>query len=265
MLFDAAAKEVLSDIAEQNALFERHFSKLRGNASRILLCDTGLYGSTQRLLSSARPDLRIETIQFARANYKGHGEEHFRRVAGLLVERDCYSPLDTHSCVLRYWHLIESLFEPAIPSVRLFASEGGEDVAGNCGDIRYGFLDPALGNELLAGALSYIDELSDQGGANALKDAEFAWVRLKKAITRPTAAELRCLDLPGRSVDFGRQDILTVFSAKQAKPALSRLASLRHELWREGVIAREFPVLKHALLPMLESVHSVRAVIARQH
>ncbi|MGY4622398.1 FMN phosphatase YigB (HAD superfamily) [Bradyrhizobium sp. USDA 4486] len=263
MLFDNSAKEVLSDIRQQNALFERHFSTLRNDSSRILLCDTGLYGSTQRLLASAFPALNIETIQFARANYKQHGEEHFQKVAGLVVERNCYSPLDVHSCVLRYWHLIESLFEPAIPSVRLFTDGGGDEVAANCGDIRYGFIDPSHRNDLLSGTLTYIDELSIEGAAKASADAELAWLRLKKAITRPTAGVLRCLDLPGRSVDFGRPDVLNVFGPRQAEPTFSRLASLRAELWREGAIAREFPILKHALLPMLDSVHSVRAVIAR--
>ncbi|WFU69229.1 hydrolase [Bradyrhizobium sp. CB2312] len=263
MLFHSSGEAVLSDIRQQNARFERHFSKLRNDTSRILLCDTGLYGSTQRLMASAFPALSIETIQFARANYKGHGEEHFPKVAGLLVERNCYSPLDIHSCVLRYWHLIESLFEPAIPSVRSFVEDGEDDVAANCGDIRYGFIDPGHRNDLLSGALGYVDELSIEGAVKASIDTELAWVRLKKAITRPTAEVLHCLDLPARSVDFGRPDVLNVFRPHQARPTLSRLASLRAELWREGAIAREFPVLKHALLPMLDSMHSVRAVIAR--
>lgn len=264
MLFDNSAKEVLSDIRQQNALFERHFSTLRNDSSRILLCDTGLYGSTQRLLASAFPALNISTVQFARANYKGHGEEHFQKVAGLMVERNCYSPFDVHSCVLRYWHLIESLFEPAVPSVRLFVESGEDHIAANCGDVRYGFVDPSHRNDLLSGALSYVDELSIEGAAKASTDAELAWVRLKKAITRPTAGVLSCLDLPGRSVDFGRQDVLNVFGPRHARPSFRKLASLRAELWREGAIAREFPVLKHALLPMLDSVHSVRAVMTRQ-
>ncbi|MEY9123691.1 hypothetical protein [Bradyrhizobium yuanmingense] len=264
MLFDDRAKAVLSDIRVQNALFERHFAKLRGDSRRILLCDTGLYGSTQRLLASAFPALQIETIQFARSNYKGHSEEHFKQVFGLLVERNRYSPLDVRSSVLRYWHLIESLFEPRIPSVTSFVDEG-EDVAANCGDIRFGISDSSLGNELLSGALSYVDSLPIDGGAAALRDADAAWVRLKRAITRPTAGELRCLEVPGRSVDFGRPDVLQALRAEQPQPVLSRLASLRFELWREGAIARQFPVLKHALLPMLDSIHSIRGMMARQH
>ena len=120
LLFGPSGTKVLSDIRQQNELFTRHLMEVIGSAKRIILCDTGLYGSTQRLLAQGFPDLRIETIQFARSNYKGHGEEHFPRVTGLIVQQSDYSPLNPSSSVLRYWHLIESLFEPNIPSVKSF-------------------------------------------------------------------------------------------------------------------------------------------------
>jgi hypothetical protein len=255
----------LADIQQQHALFVRHFDKLRGDAERIVLCDTGLYGSTQRLLASAFPELNIETIQFARANYKGHSEEHFSKTAGLLVEQNYYSVFNAHSCVLRYWHLIESLFEPRVPSVRMFSENGRGEVTANCGDVSFGSIDPSSGNSLLSGALSYVDALPIDGGAVALRDAEIAWVYLKRAITRPNPAELQCLDVDCRSVDFGRTDVARVLPAVQSKPWPSKLAAVRAQLWREGAIARDFPLLKYALLPMLESAYSLRGVFARQH
>jgi FMN phosphatase YigB (HAD superfamily) len=265
LLFGRTGGQVLADIQQQHALFVRHFSKLRGNATRIVLCDTGLYGSTQRLLATAFPELKIETIQFARSNYKGHGEEHFPKLAGLLVEQNYYSPFNVRSCVLRYWHLIESLFEPKIPSVRMFADDGRDEVTANCGDIGFGSIDPGLDNNLLSGALSYVNALPVHGGAVALRDAEVAWLYLKRAITRPNPAELQCLEIGSRSVDFGRNDMLRVSTATQPTPWPIRLASVRAQLWREGAIAREFPILKHAMLPILESAYSLRGVFARQH
>jgi hypothetical protein len=256
---------VLADIEQQNALFTRHFKQLAGDSDRIILCDTGLYGSTQRLLASGFPDMRVETVQFARANYKGHSEEHFPKVTGLVVEQNRYSPLNVYSCVLRYWHLIESLFEPAVPSVRLFAEDELGKVGANCGDISFGAIDPSENNPLLSGALDYIDALPTDGGAIALRDAEIAWHRLKRAITRPTNAELRCLEVGGRSVDFGRSDVLRIFAPEQNMTFTRKVMSLKAQLWREGAIAREFPFLKHALLPMLGSIQSLRGLLARQH
>jgi hypothetical protein len=265
LLFGRSGAEVLADIQQQHALFARHFDRLVGDSDRIVLCDTGLYGSTQRLLASGYPGKRVETIQFARSNYKGHSEEHFPRVAGLVVEQNYYDPFNVSSCVLRYWHLIESLFEPPVSSVRSFTEDGSGRVGANCGDISFGAIDPSAGNNLLAGALEYIEALPADGGTMALRDAEVAWYRLKHAITRPTEAELRCLEVGGRSVDFGRSDVLRIFTSGQNQTFAMKLMSLKAQLWREGAIAREFPVLKHALLPMLDSVQSLRGLLGRQH
>ena len=264
LLFGISGAEVLTDIQQQHALFTRHFKQLKGDSDRIILCDTGLYGSTQRLLASGFPDIRVETIQFARSNYKGHSEEHFPKVTGLFVEQNFYNPFNVQTCVLRYWHLIESLFEPSVPSVHSFAEGGAGQVRANCGDITFGAIDPSAGNHLLSGALAYIETLPTDGGAVALRDAEIAWHRLRRAITRPTEAELRCLEVGGRSVDFGRSDVLRIFSPGQNKTFTRKLMSLKAQLWREGAIAREFPFLKHALLPMLGSVQSLRGLLARQ-
>ncbi|MCK1404969.1 HAD family hydrolase [Bradyrhizobium sp. 76] len=264
LLFDKSGTEVLANIDFQHSLFVRHFEQLIGDSDRIILCDTGLYGSTQRLLASAFPDVRLETIQFARSNYKGHSEEHFPKVSGLLVEQNFYSPLNVRSVVLRYWHLIEGLFEPDVPSVRLFFESDDGQIRANCGDITFGVVDPTTKNALLAGALSYIDSLAVCDGAVALNDAESAWRQLRRAITRPTEADLRCLGVADRSVDFGRAEVLSIFVAEKQGTLVHRIKSLRSRLWREGAISREFPMLRHVLLPILSISLSIRGLIARE-
>jgi|GEM_PF-585457 len=265
LLNGSSGTRVLADIKQQNALFTRHFTQLTSGSDRVILCDTGLYGSTHRLLASGFPDVNLETLLFARSNYKGHGEEHFPRVTGLMVEQNLYGPLNVYSCVLRYWHLIESLFEPATPSVRFFAEDEQGEIRANCGDIRFGAIDLSALNLLLLGVLAYIDSLPKGGGAVVLRDAEVSWRRLKQAITRPTEAELRCLEVTGRSVDFGRPDVLRIFDVPANGLFLQKMMSLKAQLWREGAIAREFPFLKHALWPTLETAHFLRWLLARQH
>jgi hypothetical protein len=116
----------------------------------------------------------------------------------------------------------------------------------------------------LAGALAYIDALPEDGGAVVLRDAEAAWQRLKHAITQPTETELRCLEVGGRSVDFGRSAVRDVVTSANNVTPMKRMRSLRAQLWREGAIAREFPIMKHALLPMFGSILSLRGLLARQ-
>jgi FMN phosphatase YigB (HAD superfamily) len=258
LLESEAGLEVLSDIRQQNTLFARHLGRVHGGARRIILCDTGLYGSTQRLLAAGFPDLAIETVQFARCNYKGHSEEHFPQVVGLVVEQNLYNPLKVETAILRYWQLIESLFEPAIPSVRTFSEDATGEIVSNAGEIGYGAIDPAAGNPLLFGALSYIDGLSD--GASALRDAQRAWVRLKRAITNPTPADVEALGVGVRSVDFGRSDVVSVLSAVRDNSPIRRLKAIKSQLWREGAIARDFPLLRPALLAALEAAHVLRAL-----
>lgn len=263
MLDTSEGQRVLADVRKQNELFARHLDQVAGDTKRIILCDTGLYGSTQRLLAAGFPDHRFETIQFARCNYKGLSEDHFPRVAGLVVEQNLYSPLKVESVILRYWQIIESLFEPAVPSVRRLSEDADGQIVGDSGDIRYGRLDPSLGNPLLAGALQYIDGVTS--GATVVADADRAWRRLKRAITNPTQFDLVALGTGPRSVDFGRSDMVQVIGGSERAAIGRKLISVKSQLWREGAIARDFPLLKPALLAALEAVHIVRGVTVRLH
>jgi len=260
MLGSDAGQNVLADIMQQNALFRRHLEAIAGNDGRVILCDTGLYGSTQRLLAAGMPERHFETIQFARCNYKGLSEDHFPGLSGLVVEDNLYNPFKVETVILRYWHVIESLFEPTIPSVRLLTLRQDGCVEGNCGEIRYGKVDTTAGNPLLAGVLDYIDGVAD--GTQVMRDAAVAWSRLKQAITNPTASDMIALGVGFRSVDFGRSESVNVLNRPDQAGLALRLKSIKSQLWREAAIARNFPRLKSALLPALELAHIVRGVTA---
>lgn len=263
MLDTSSGREVLEDIARQNALFIRHLEDICGSAERIILCDTGLYGSTQRLVAAGLPDRRFETIQFARCNYKDLSEEHFSQVTGLVVEENLYNPLKIETVILRYWQIIETLFEPAIPSVRHLEEASDGRINGNCGEIAYGKLDAAAGNPLLSGVLQYVDGVSS--GADVMREADAAWARLKQAITNPNASDMVSLAVGPRSVDFGRSESVHVLKQPETSDLVHKLKSVKSQLWREGAIARDFPRLKSALLPALEMAHIVRRVSVRLH
>ena len=265
LLDSPAARPFLDDLREQHDLFLAHLAAVAGDRDRLILCDTGLYGSTQRLLAAALPDRSIETIQFARANYKGHGEEHFPRTVGLMVERNVYSPLEVETCVLRYWHLVESLFEPRVASVRQFRRTADGSVAGNCGDIAHGAIDPADGNALLQGVLDYCGGLQPGADARVAADAEIAWPRLRRLITHPDAGDAARLAGGPRSVDFGRSGMVDVLPAAGAGGWAGRIGAIRRQLWREGAIAQQFPLMKPPLLALLDAAHSLRGLASLRH
>ncbi len=258
LLFGETGEEVLHVIKTQNDLFKEHFYDIIQNCDRIILCDTGLYGSTQRLLSAGFPELPIETLHLARSNYKGHSEEHFPKVAGLMTEQNRYNSLEIQSCILRYWHVIEQLFEPDVASVRTFKRNENGAVTANSGDLRFGSFSPEKGNAFLTGALSYLDTIPKGEGHRVFSDAEIAWHRLSLAISQPTVTELECLDLGERSADFGRSNKVEIITDQSEQNFAQKLASIKQNLWREGAISREFKVLKGPLLMGVNLAHFLR-------
>lgn len=265
LLGTPSAEPLLADLKEQHGLFLRHLAEISGPGDRLILCDTGLYGSTQRLLSAALPKRAIETIQFARANYKGHSEDHFPRTVGLVVESNVYSPLEVETCVLRYWHLVESLFEPRLASVRHFYLDDAGRVAANCGDISHGGVDAAEGNALLGGVLDYVESLRPGDGALVVAAAEAAWPRLRRLITRPDVADVARLAAGPRSVDFGRTGAVDVLAPPPVGGLPARIATIHRHLWREGAIAQQFPLMKPPLLALLDAAHSLRGLASLRH
>lgn len=260
LLESEAGQQLNEEIRSQNALFKRHLAEISGDAQRLILCDTGLYGSTQRLLAAGLPERSFETVHFARSNYKGFGEEHFARVAGLVVEQNKYDPFRTETVVLRYWHIIESLFEPKVPSVRRFELKADGRVGTNSVEMAYP-VDPGLLNPLLVGVLGYIDEV--RSGRQIIRDAGIAWRRLKQAITFPQNVDLAVLDVRERSVDFGRADYVKAIKDDDQAGLRRKLVSVRSNLWKEGAISRDFSSLSLPLLLALEMTYAVRGVSAR--
>ncbi|MDB5448657.1 MAG: hydrolase, partial [Phenylobacterium sp.] len=60
-------RAVRAKLDEQNELFDEHLRSVAGPARRMILCDTGLYGSTLRFLRSGRPDYDWSCVLFARS------------------------------------------------------------------------------------------------------------------------------------------------------------------------------------------------------
>ncbi len=252
---DPAGPALRTGLAEQHALFERHLQETIGDASRLLLCDTGLYGSTQRLLEASFPAYRWESVLLARSNYKRFDDSHFARATGLLVEQDAYTPLQSRSVLLRHWQLMEALFEPKLDSVRSFSVQGGR-VHSNLE--RAGWRDELRGESgsPFADALRYIEQLRPGDAARVLADARRAWRRLHQAIVFPLPAQVAQLELGARPRDLGRDEL------KPVLPSVRRLSprALRDALWKEGLIAKEAGALRGPALLLLEAAYTLRGI-----
>ncbi len=253
---DDEARAARAAIFVQAQLFRRHFDE-KAQGRRVILCDTGLYGSTMRLLQAADPAQEIFCVMFARSNYKGFDTEHFARTSGLCVESDFYSPFNLRSSVLRFWHLIEHVFEPDLESVRMF-------VLGEDGRPRSNLERPdwraAISpdrTEIFAGVLSYVESLTAENFSRRLyDDSATAWPEFKRLVTHPRCADLALMSIGERSRDFGREEKI---GAIAAGPALS-VSHLKASLWREGAVTRAHPALRALLHSGIELAHGARQV-----
>jgi hypothetical protein len=252
-------------VQTQHRRFLGHLSAQSGPSSRIILCDTGLYGSTIRMLEHGVPHVSWTCVLFARSNYKGFDTAHFARTCGLSVERDGYSPIDTRSAALRYWQLFEELLEPALPSVRRFDAAAGT-IRSN---LEIDGWEAAVSHDpqgLFCAALAYLDALPEQGFAEVIYgDAERAWRGLHRLVVWPTPDDARQLMVGQRSRDFGRSDDVAGLSSKRGGGISDRVASMRGSLWREGAVAIDFPTMRLLILLALQSFHILRFLRGSKH
>lgn len=241
-------------VAEQHARFRRHLEACTGGRRHGLLVDTGLYGSTVRLLREGMPERRWSGLQFARSNYKRLPTPHFDCTLGLSVESDGYRAWDARTAALRFWQLIEAALEPDLPSVRLFSEDGAVpranlQVAG--WEARIGPEEPGL----FSGALAHIESLGRQDVHRIPAEAARGWRVFKRAVVWPDARMVAALELADRSRDFGRLDTVAQFAGPGGA-----LAQIRDSLWREGALVRRFPRAGRAGLALIELTHAARAL-----
>ncbi|PLZ03566.1 hydrolase [Burkholderia sp. WAC0059] len=255
-----AGQCIVRRLKEQDALFMRHLAQSTGGAQRIVLCDTGLYGSMQRLLAAGHPEYDWVCLMFARCNYKGFAAPHFARTAGLSVERDGYRPFDPRSAVLRHWQLIESLFEPSLPSVRLFRRQPDGQIVSNLERPGWRTTLDACQDDALSQVFAYLQALRPTGWFGRLDaDIDVAWHRLSRMLIFPDGATARVWQTGQRSRDFGRDEVVGQTVGLVPRGFVQKLRYVRGAWWKEGALALAFPAAGWTLQRAMELAYWARA------
>jgi hypothetical protein len=262
LLRHSDGRAVTEVLAQQANLFVRHLQDQLSGRARAVLVDTGLFGTTAHLLADAQPDLEFSAALIARSNYRRERPPSHSKVFGISVQVDGYTPLQRRTAILRYWHFMESLFEPALPSVRSFSDERGRPRSNLEVDGWQERIPPTPGSAY-AGLVSYLEALSPGSGEQVLLDADLAWGRFRRAVVWPDRSHGYALRTGIRSFDFGSDDTFTERTWRGS------IAALRGpSLWREGEIARSGSWLRLPLLTVIETAYSARqakhALISRR-
>lgn len=257
---DPSAKTLNSILVAQNDLFNQHLERLIGSAKRVLLCDTGLYGSTIRLLQAARPDIHFELLLLARSNYRGGDESHFAQTVGLLSEVDHYGLNQRSSIVLRYWHLIEGLFELAVPSATTFPCVAELDsLSEGFANSSFAETDHLVGESFKA-ASEYLDELAKRKFFDRIMaDSVHSWRRLKFIVITPKKPDVDLWATGPRGRDFGRAETVEAITMLSGTGLMARIRAIRYSLWKEGAIAKYLGWFRAPVQWTLEAVYLGRS------
>ena len=228
----------------------------------MLLCDTGLYGSTVRLLQAARPDIHFELLLLARSNYRGGDESHFAQTVGLMSEANHYGLNKRSSIVLRYWHLIESLFELAVPSATTFPCVAELDSLSK-GSANFSLAETGhLVGESFKAASEYLDKLAERTFFDRIMtDSIGSWRRLKFIVITPKKPDVDLWATGPRGRDFGRTDTVEAITMLSGPGLMPRIRAIRCSRWKEGAIANYLGWLRAPIQWALEAVYLGRSAI----
>ncbi|GJD87734.1 hypothetical protein BHAOGJBA_1239 [Methylobacterium hispanicum] len=237
----ALASAIRIEVASQAGAFAAHLSECAAGRRHLLLVDTGLYGGTMRLLEEGFPDAEWSCSMIGRSNHSGADAPHFPRTAGLVFEADRTVGHRPATALLRHWHLVEGLFEPALPSVtRLKRGEDGS-IAANLQVPGWRDIVAARGNALFDGVMDHLAALRPSDLTTLDAQADAAERVLARMILRPGPGDVVALATAPRSWDFGRNGASPVISPVGGLGPRGRLWSVRRSLWREGQIRLAVP------------------------
>ncbi|MGF6238566.1 FMN phosphatase YigB (HAD superfamily) [Paraburkholderia sp. GAS38] len=241
-LRNGAEPDLWDSIAEQAALFREMWRTLADGKS-VVLCDTGLYGSTYKLLEQSGLASDAHCVLLARSDYKGLGRQHFSRVTGLLTERNGYRPGDSISSILAFWHLIESIVEPDLQSVRRFSRGDGGSIVSNLETEGWRNRVEAMPHEQFAEVKAYIRNIStENSSASSVSQFQLSARLLEQVVMFPDIDTVNRLGMRNRSIDFGREATLSIThpDCEQGRPG-ARLVAVRRSLWPSGAAVKAFP------------------------
>jgi hypothetical protein len=235
-------RRIRAIIDEQADLLRRHIDALRGSSGRVMLCDTGVFGSIGRYLQVGVPTVDWHLTLLFRANYKHIAAPHFQSTTGVVSESDAYLPWRPATSLLLYWQLMEAMLEPAVSSVRYYRAVEGRVVSDlEVHDWQCGLTPPA--GSMLAGACEYIRNLTPQTLPALHHCGQTAWKRLRRMIVFPTREDVALLAVGRRKFDFGIDETaeFTNQLGAAAQSLRDKLATARGSMWPEGELRKQFP------------------------
>ncbi|HCZ15341.1 MAG TPA: hypothetical protein PK752_03295 [Accumulibacter sp.] len=233
------ARHLRMHAEEQHELLGDRLDALCPDPAPRLLVDSGLYGRTQLLLDATWPKAEWHGVYFARSNHCHQPAPHFKHATGLILEEDEFTYLVPEAAFLRYWHLIEAVLEPAIPSVRWLERRADESIGSNMDNVAWQDAVGDDGNPFFAGILEHLNELGPSDRQHSRARFRDAMRGLQQAILSPRISDIERMEVGARGRDFGRDGYNSVLHHNDENGWQARRRRIREALWSEGQVALE--------------------------
>lgn len=263
-LASSSSRPFRESLDGHHTVYNEYIKQCTDGSPNPILVDTGLYGTTLHHMNIAYPDYNWSSLLLARSGYPNSKNSHFKSTIGAWIESDGYSPFNQRSTVLRYWQLIEVMFEPNLPSAASFAKVGDRIISNVESD---GWRERlhSENTALFEGVMDYLKTLKPGDQSTAQTVAQPAWQILGRAIRRPTPQDLSNLSVPDRSLDFGLEGHYQINLASPDTTLSQALNKIRYSSWKEGAAATAFPTFRLLTNMGLEALQTARFLRRNLH
>jgi hypothetical protein len=180
-----------------------------------------------------------------------------------LTERNGYKPGDSISSVLAFWHLIESLVEPDLDSVRRFDRRADGSLVSNLETEGWQQRLVRMPDPKFEEIAHYVAQSAKRSTADtSLAEFELAAKTLERVIMFPDPELVNRLADRDRSLDYGRDDTVKVTGPNLSQAsAWTRLFVAKQSLWPSGAVVRAFPHSHRLVQKTIRFGYTVRSWI----
>lgn len=233
------ARFVRRYLTRQSELYEAYLSRLAGDAKRLILVDSGWRGTTQLLLEAAFPNYEWEGVYFGcigRAEILGTrpGLMH-----GMMFDSETYRPERPETAILAHRHLVESLFEPGIPSIEQIEPEDIGEHLSQAELLRHETRENW--DDAYAGAHSYVAAHAADPLSRIVIDGHASTERLAEVMCYPGRDDVIYACGKMRSHDLGRPgEVAPVMPPKDRFDGDSADLRIEEAIWPAGQMAVEY-------------------------
>ena len=237
-----AAVRVTQHFEEQSTLLESYVSSLAEGYESLLLIDSGWQGSAQTLLARSFPDIDWWGAYFGRVAMPDSDRTFWDKMIGIVVEQDQFDPEKPESAIILQRHIIESLFEPAGPSIeRLARTTDGTIIAPEATLV---LKDNMTIDPFVSGVLDHMSATAANRDLHeSAAAAREAWLKLSRFIVHPDKQDIAIYGSVERSLDFGREGSHPVLlPTKDRNQWDSPETRILDSIWQAGQAAAEYPL-----------------------